>query len=222
MPGISLPQYPGKLKLLLLLTTFVGDFHWVNTGRKSEMLLDSITTPRLILRQWRSSDRAPFAAMNADPRVMEFFLQTLTADESNRMVDRIIGHFATKGFGLWAVEIPNLAGFAGYIGLSVPTFTAPFTPCVEIGWRLAHETWGHGYATEGARAVLQKGFASLGLREIVSFTSPLNVRSIRVMEKIGMTRNPSEDFDHPRVPHDHPLCRHVLYRASPASAPSQF
>ena len=182
------------------------------------MFLKSITTPRLILRQWRDRDRSAFAAMNADPRVMEFFQQTLAAAESNMMVDRIMSHFAAKGFGLLAVEIPNVAEFAGYIGLSVPTFTAFFTPCVEIGWRLAHEVWGHGYATEGARAVLQEGFGSLGLREIVSFTSPLNVRSIRVMEKIGMTRNPAEDFDHPRVPHGHSLCRHVLYRASPLDA----
>jgi ribosomal-protein-alanine N-acetyltransferase len=212
--GISLPPCRGGPKLRTLPTTFFGDIHWANTGRNSKMLLDSITTPRLILRQWRGGDRAPFAAMNADPRVMEFFPRTLTAGESDQMADRIMGHFAAKGFGLWAVEIPDVAEFAGYIGLSVPTFTAPFTPCVEIGWRLAHKVWGHGFATEGARAVLQEAFTSLGLPEIVSFTSPLNVRSIRVMEKIGMVRNPAEDFDHPRVPRGHPLCRHVLYRAS--------
>jgi RimJ/RimL family protein N-acetyltransferase len=129
-------------------------------------------------------------------------------------VARIGAHFDQRGFGLWAVEIPEVVSFAGFIGLSVPLFSAPFTPCVEIGWRLGHEWWGHGYATEGARAVLGFGFEGLGLAEIISFTVPRNVRSRRVMERIGMAYSPDEDFDHPALPEGHPHRRHVLYRIS--------
>ncbi len=172
---------------------------------------------RLCLRRWRPSDRAPFAALNADPRVMAYFPAPLSRDDSDALVTRIEAHFAQHGFGLWAVEIPHVVPFAGFIGLAIPRFTAHFTPCVEIGWRLAATHWGQGYATEGARAVLRFGFATLGLNEIVSFTVPANRRSRRVMERIGMTHNPSDDFDHPALPEGHPLRRHVLYRcANPA------
>jgi RimJ/RimL family protein N-acetyltransferase len=144
---------------------------------------------------------------------MEFFPNTLNRTESDAMVARIQDHFARHGFGLWAVEFPGVADFIGFVGLSVPQFEAPFTPCVEAGWRLAFEHWGKGYASEAARAVLEFGFEHLSLNEIVSFTVPANRRSRAVMERIGMARNPLEDFDHPSLPEGHPLRRHVLYRA---------
>lgn len=180
------------------------------------MLADiaELETPRLRLRRWRSEDRAAFAALNADPRVVEFLPGPLSHAESDAVADRIVAHFAEHGFGLWAVEILGVAPFAGFIGLSQPRFTAAFTPCVEIGWRLAAEHWGRGYATEGARAALAFGFEPLGLTEIVSFTVPENLRSRRVMEKLGMTRDPAEDFDHPLLPAGHRLRRHVLYRVA--------
>ncbi len=150
--------------------------------------------------------------MNADPRVMEHFPALLSREESDGRVARIEAHFAEHGFGLWAVEIPGEAPLAGFIGLGITRFEAHFTPCVEIGWRLAAEYWGRGFATEGAQAALDFGFESLHLQEIVSFTVPANVRSRRVMEKIGMTHDTHGDFDHPSLPAGHPLSRHVLYR----------
>ena len=179
-----------------------------------------LRTERLRLRRWLPADREPFAGMNADPLVMEHFPTVLSRDESDALADRIEEHFDNHGFGLWVVEIPGVVPFAGFVGLSVPRFETRFTPCVEIGWRLARAHWGRGYATEGARAVLAFGFQSLRLDEIVSFTVPMNSRSRRVMEKIGMTRNPRDDFDHPGVRDGHPLRRHVLYRIhAPAWAP---
>ncbi len=175
-------------------------------------LSESLKTSRLLLRPWRLSDRAPFAAMNADPRVMEHFPAPLSQNESDATIARIEAHLDQHGFGLWAVEILGVAPFAGFIGLSIPRFEAHFTPCVEIGWRLAADFWGSGYATEGAQAALVFGFADLGLKQIVSFTAPANARSRRVMEKLGMTRTASDDFDHPLLPEGHPLRRHVLYR----------
>ncbi len=150
--------------------------------------------------------------MNADPHVLEHFPATLSRQESDAAVDRITAHFDAHGFGLWAVEIPGVTPFAGFIGLCRPRFEAHFTPCVEVGWRLAAEHWGHGYATEGAWAALTFGFETLGLDEIVSYTVPANLRSRRVMEKIGMTHNPADDFDHPLLAAGHALERHVLYR----------
>ena len=177
----------------------------------------TIQTPRLLLRPWRDDDHAPFAALNADPVVMEFFPSTLDRTESDAAVGRIREHFAARGFGLWAVEVPGTADFIGFVGLAVPRFEAHFTPCVEIGWRLAREHWGRGYATEAARAAIRFGFEELALGEIVSFTVPANVRSRAVMERIGMTRSPADDFDHPALPEGHPLRRHVLYRLSRAA-----
>jgi RimJ/RimL family protein N-acetyltransferase len=171
-----------------------------------------LRTGRLHLRRWRPHDRAAFAAMNADPRVMEFLPALLSREESDRLAQRIDAHFEQHGFGLWAVEVPNIAPFAGFIGLSVPAFTAHFTPCVEIGWRLAADHWGRGYATEGARAVLTLAIDTLRLPEIVSFTVPDNRRSRGVMERLGMRRDPLDDFDHPELPDGHALRRHVLYR----------
>jgi RimJ/RimL family protein N-acetyltransferase len=171
-----------------------------------------LQTERLILRPWSDKDLAPFAALNADPRVREHFPSCLTRAQSDASAQKIRAAFDARGYGLWAVEVSGGAPFIGFIGLAEPSFTAPFTPCVEIGWRLAHATWGLGYATEGARTVLACAFERLGLAELVSMTTPGNARSRRVMEKLGMQRDPAEDFDHPNLPPRSPLRRHVLYR----------
>lgn len=176
-----------------------------------------LETPRLILRRWRITDREPFARMNADPRVMEFFPNPLTAEECNDAIDRLESHIDRHGFGLLAAELRSTGEFLGFIGLANPDFQAHFTPCVEIGWRLAAEHWGQGLATEGAQALLHHAFTTLALPEVVSFTVPANLRSRRVMEKLGLTRDPNEDFDHPKIPIGHPLRRHVLYRIQRSS-----
>jgi RimJ/RimL family protein N-acetyltransferase len=150
--------------------------------------------------------------MNTDPRVMEFLPGPLSRQESDAVADRIEAHFQQRGFGMWAVEVPGAAPFAGFIGLSIPRFEAHFTPCIEVGWRLDAAHWNRGYATEGARAALDFGFRWLQAEQIVSFTVPLNVRSRRVMERLGMTRSADDDFDHPMLAEGHPLRRHVLYR----------
>jgi RimJ/RimL family protein N-acetyltransferase len=177
-------------------------------------LPQELRTARLCLRRWRAEDREPFARLNADPRVVEYLPSPLSREESDALADRIEAHFQQHGFGLWAVEISGLSPLAGFIGLSIPRFEAHFTPCVEIGWRLDAAWWNRGYATEGARAALEFGFQLLHLEEIVSFTVPANIRSRRVMEKIGMTCSADEDFDHPSLPEGHPLQRHVLYRVA--------
>jgi ribosomal-protein-alanine N-acetyltransferase len=174
--------------------------------------IPTLTTERLILRPWRDSDLAPFADINADPEVMEHFPATLSRAESDAVAGRIRAALAENGFGWWAVEVPGEAAFIGFIGIWVPNFEAHFTPCVEVGWRLARPFWGRGYATEGARECLRFGFQELGLEEIISMTAVPNARSQAVMQRLGMTRDPADDFDHPRVPEGHPLCRHVLYR----------
>ena len=176
-----------------------------------------IETPRLILRRWRDSDREPFARINADPRVMEFFPSPLSPAQSDALMARIETHFRKHGFGLYAAELRSDGTFAGFIGLSVPSFHAHFTPCVEIGWRLASDVWGQGLATEAAQATLKHARDVLRLERVVSFTVPANVRSVRVMEKVGMTHDPAEDFEHPQLPPRHPLRRHVLYRLSLSS-----
>lgn len=172
-----------------------------------------LRTDRLLLRPWREADLAPFAAINADPEVMAHFPAPLDRAASDATVARIRAHFDRHGFGLWAVEVPGAAAFIGFVGLSTAAFEARFTPCVEVGWRLARDHWGRGYATEAARASLRFGFERLGLDEVVSFTAEANARSRAVMERIGMTRSPGDDFDHPSLPEGHRLRRHVLYRA---------
>jgi ribosomal-protein-alanine N-acetyltransferase len=174
-----------------------------------------LRTAHLVLRRWRAADRAPFAAMNADPEVMEHFPAALSQEQSDVMIDRIEAAFAAHGFGLWAVEVAATGEFIGFTGLSVPSFEAPFTPAVEIGWRLARPAWGHGYATEAGRRALASAFTDYGLAEVVSFTSVHNVRSQAVMRRIGMTHDPADDFDHPRLPPGHRVRRHVLWRARP-------
>lgn len=172
----------------------------------------ALSTERLLLRQWREEDLAPFAALNADPRVMAFFPKPLGRAESDALAARLSSFIRERGFGFWAAERKADGAFLGFVGLGAPSWAAPFTPCVEIGWRLAHAHWGHGYATEAARASLAFGFATLGLGEIVAFTVPGNRRSRAVMERLGMRRDPGADFDHPAVPEGNALRRHVLYR----------
>lgn len=181
-------------------------------GQQSSLTLVELQTDRVRLRRWRDDDRAAFAALNADPEVMEHFLTTLTKGESDAFVDRIDTFFERHGYGLWAVDRLDRNQFIGYVGLQPVTFDAHFTPAVEIGWRLAREHWGHGFATEAAREALRYGFDKLKLEEIVSFTATTNSRSVAVMQRLGMTRNPADDFDHPRLPPGHRLTRHVLYR----------
>jgi RimJ/RimL family protein N-acetyltransferase len=171
-----------------------------------------LRTERLLLRRWRDDDRERFAALNADAAVTEFLPAQLTRAESDAFVDRIETGFEQNGFGLWAVEVPGEAPFVGFVGLSRPSFDAHFTPAVEVGWRLAAERWGNGYATEGGRAALAFGFEVLALDEIVSFTVAANNRSRAVMERLGLSREPADDFDHPVLPVGSPLRAHVLYR----------
>lgn len=177
-----------------------------------------IETERLILRPWRDADREPFARMNADPRVMEFFPACLSRAESDALADRAEAHFQQHGFTFFAAELRANGQFIGFVGLA---FEPHFVKGVEIGWRLAAEYWNQGLATEGARAALRFGFNELHLDEIVAFTATSNVRSRRVMEKLGMTYNPADDFDHPRIAAGHPLQRHVLYRARAGSPAAQ-
>lgn len=174
--------------------------------------IPEIRTERLLLRGWREADLPAFAAMNADPAVMEHFPALLSRAESDGFVGRAVAGWAANGFGLWAVERSDDGAFLGFTGLTRPRFDAPFMPAVEVGWRFARDAWGRGHATEAARASVAFGFGIVGLDEIVSFTSPANVRSWRVMERLGMTHDPADDFDHPRVPEGSPLRRHVLYR----------
>jgi len=171
-----------------------------------------LETERLILREWRPSDQKPFSQLNADPRVTEFLPAPLSPQESDRLVDQIQRHIQEHGFGLSAVELRQDHSFIGFIGLAVPSFQAKFTPCVEVGWRLSADHWGRGLATEGAREIIRYAFEILSLDALVSFTVPANLKSRRVMEKLGMTRDPADDFDHPNLPEGHPLRQHVLYR----------
>lgn len=176
-----------------------------------------LKTKRLLLRPWSAEDYAPFAEMNQDPRVMEFYPSLLSREESDRMIERVQTKIEETGWGLWAVSVPGVAEFIGYIGLAEPSFTPLSVPLVEIGWRLAYPFWGKGYATEGALACLQYGFETLKLKEIISFTAVQNKRSRAVMERIGMHHNPEDDFDHPRIAENNPLRRHVLYRINASS-----
>jgi 3-dehydroquinate dehydratase/shikimate dehydrogenase len=171
-----------------------------------------ITTERLILRPWRSEDLEPFAQLNADPRVMEYFPSTLSREESDRLAESNRSELLHEGWGKWAVSVPGAADFIGYIGLARVEYPCPFAPTVEIGWRLAYDYWSKGYATEGAKAAIKYGFDKVNLTEIVSFTTVQNKRSQRIMEKLGMHHAPEDDFDHPKLPEGHPLRRHVLYR----------
>jgi RimJ/RimL family protein N-acetyltransferase len=172
-----------------------------------------ITTERLILRQWNDEDYAPFAAMNADPQVREFFRSVLTREQSDAEARYFRELYERDGFSMFAAEVRETGRFAGFIGMMTMDFAVPSVkqPAVEVGWRLAREFWGRGVATEGARAVLEHAFGTLGLLEVVAYTVPTNVRSLRVMEKIGMRHMPELDFDYPSIPEGHSLRPHVLY-----------
>jgi ribosomal-protein-alanine N-acetyltransferase len=170
-----------------------------------------LTTPRLWLRQWRADDLVPFAELNADPEAMRYFPATLTRAQSDEFAAWARATMSWQGWGLWAVEVPGVAPFIGLVGLNRPSFEAHFTPTIEVGWRLCRRHWGHGYASEAAAASLSFAFDQLHCPEVVAFTSTINERSIRVMRRLGMTNDPADDFDHPRVP-DGPLRRHVLFR----------
>ena len=169
-----------------------------------------LQTERLRLRQWRLRDYKVFAEMNADPEVMRFFPAPLTTEQSNNMADRIQSLITAKGWGLWAVERIADERFLGFVGLHEPTDDFTFSPCVEIGWRLSRDTWGHGYASEAAKAALEFAFTQLKLAKVMSFTPLANTRSMAVMERIGM-HNMQADFDHPALPSEHTLLRHALY-----------
>lgn len=179
-----------------------------------------LRTERLLMRRWRDADREPFAALNADPEVMEFFPAPLVREESDALAARIEREFERHGFGLWALELREGGEFIGFAGLAVPPFEAHFTPAVEVGWRLARPAWGHGYATEAGRAALAHGFGELGMGEIVSMTTAGNRRSRAVMERLGMTRDPADDFEFPTLPPGDPLRPHVLYRVRPSQVPA--
>lgn len=176
-----------------------------------------LRTERLVLRGWRPEDRDPYAALNADPKVMEHFVGVLDRATSDAEAQRFAGDIERDGWGHWVVTLPAEDRLIGFTGLDVVDFPASWTPATEIGWRFARDAWGHGYATEAARAVLAFAFGTLALGEVVSFTATTNVRSQRVMERIGMRRDPADDFDHPRVPVGHRLRRHVLYRLDRAT-----
>jgi ribosomal-protein-alanine N-acetyltransferase len=171
-----------------------------------------VHTDRLLLRQWRPQDREPFAALNADPEVMRHFPAAISRTQSDAFVEKVTADLARNGYGLWALEVRGTGEFIGFTGVQRPSFEAHFMPAVEVGWRLARSAWGHGYATEAARAAVAYAFEHVGLDEIVSFTVPANERSRAVMRRLGMSHDPAEDFDHPRLPAGHPLRRHVLYR----------
>lgn len=171
-----------------------------------------LSTDRLILREWRPEDLAPFSRLNADSDVMRFFPATMSEQETTAMVERITQHIDTYGFGFWAAELKETGEFIGFIGMHHVTQELPFCPTVEIGWRLDKAFWGKGYAPEGARACLAYAFSHLKLAEIVSFTAAVNKPSIRVMEKIGLTRDRGGDFEHPSVMEGSELRSHVLFR----------
>jgi RimJ/RimL family protein N-acetyltransferase len=184
---------------------------------RTRVAMTELRTERLLLRRWRDSDREPFFRLNSDARVMEFFPNLLSREESDSMIDRCERHFAENGFGPFAAELLENRSFIGYIALNRVPFAAAFTPCVEIGWRLSADHWGEGLATEGAREVVRCAFEDLKLESLVAFTTVKNVRSRRVMEKLDMTYDPADDFDHPRFVEGHPLRRHVLYRLNRGS-----
>lgn len=177
----------------------------------------TLSTRRLVLRPWTDDDYQPFADLNADPEVMEHFPALLKRAESDRFADRARRRLEEDGFGFWAVELPEKAPFIGFVGISAATFDAEFTPCIEVGWRLARRFWGQGLAPEAAAEAVEFGFSELHLQEIFSFTATSNRPSVRVMEKIGM--EPAGRFLHPGVPSGHPLEPHLLHRlAAPTEA----
>ncbi|RNL86984.1 GNAT family N-acetyltransferase [Halostreptopolyspora alba] len=184
--------------------------------------VSELRTQRLLLRQWREDDLEPFAHLNADPEVVRYLPASLTRGESLAMLRRLRESLHNAGYGLWALETRHNGDFIGFTGVQDVPFEAHFTPAMEVGWRLARHAWGHGYATEAARAAVRHAFVTVGVGEIVAFTTEANTRSRAVMRRLGMRHDPVDDFDHPRLPAGHELSRHVLYRLDrgvvPASA----
>ena len=175
-----------------------------------------LTSARLLLRRWRESDRAPFAALSDDPEVMRYMPSPPTALPSDELIESFQAHAREHGFAPWALALRDSGELIGFAGLDVVSFPAAFTPAVEVSWRLGRAAWGHGYATEAARAAIAYGFCELGLEQLVAQTSAINERSRAVMRRLCMSHDPGEDFDHPRLQRDSPLLRHVLYRLSAA------
>ncbi len=180
----------------------------------------TIETARLLLRAWRDSDVEPWVQMNADPRVTEFFHRISTRELSESVAQGLRADLERRGYGWWVVEVREGPAFAGIVALQDVPFPAHFTPAREIGWRFTPECWGRGYATEAALAALGFAFNRLGWNEVVAMTAAPNLRSRRVMERLGMTRDAGDDFDHPRIEEGHPLRRHVLYRIGAPEAAS--
>lgn len=174
--------------------------------------MTELATDRLLMRQWREDDKSPFAELNADPVAMQHFPSPLSRAESDAFVDRMHARLADNGWGLWALKLRATGEFIGFTGLAPCPEDLPFAPATEVGWRLRRQHWGNGYATEAARAACEFAFQTLQLDELVSMTSVTNVASQRVMQRLGMTRDPADDFDHPRIPEGHPTRPHVLYR----------
>jgi RimJ/RimL family protein N-acetyltransferase len=204
-------RYPPAKWGAILLSRVVSTVGGVCYGRSMEEQ-PTLATQRLLLRAWKTSDIDAFVELNADPEVMRYMPSCVDREGTEQMVGRMQTHIKQHGFGLWAVERKEIGDFIGFIGLMVPSFTAHFTPCVEIGWRLAKHTWNQGLATEGARAALSYGFENLQLNEILSLTALINLPSQRVMQKIGMTRRVEDNFEHPYFKGEHPLRAHLLYR----------
>ena len=173
-----------------------------------------IETERLILRTWKKEDADPYFQINQDPKVMEFLCGPLAMEQVNDFIPAVNSHQDKHGYTLWAACLKETDELMGFIGLNYTTFESDFTTAVEVGWRLGSQYWGKGYATESAKASLKYGFEKCGLKEIVSFTVPANVRSLRVMEKIGLKRDLNGDFAHPKLAADHKLSHHFLYRLS--------
>jgi ribosomal-protein-alanine N-acetyltransferase len=205
------------------MVTPIGDHSLAMADSDSNVsaVIPRLATERLLLREWREADRKPFAALNADPHVMKHFPSTLSRAESDALVDRIVDRWRCDGHGLWAVERSANGVFLGFTGLAGLDDSPGMPPFVEIGYRFAVPAWGHGYATEAARAAVAWGFEVLGVGEIASWTAVSNMRSQAVMRRIGMTHDQADDFDHPRLPEGHPLRRHVMYRLRrPGSSPN--
>lgn len=179
-----------------------------------------LATERLLLRRWRAGDEAPFAALNGDPEVMEHFPGVLSARESAALIARNEELLETLGYGLWAVELRASGVLIGAVGLIDVNIDLPLAPAVEIGWRIARGFWGRGLALEAATAARTHGFDTLGLAALVSYTAARNRRSRRLMERLGMSREPAEDFLHPLLDPGDPLAPHVLYRLERASTRS--
>ena len=171
-----------------------------------------LRTARLLLRQWKESDIDAWCAMNADAEVRKYFPKVNSREESVAEAERIRASINQHGWGMWALEVPGVLPFAGFVGLNNPGFAAPWQPAVEIGWRLARSAWQQGYATEGATAALDFAFTHLQLPQVMAMSVTTNAPSHRVMERIGLSPWPEMDFDHPRVPVDWPLKRHIVHR----------